>query len=61
MPTARGSSPAEWMKLTAQLVDAGSVSEDLNGFAALSLRWRHEPDAAVAVLVVVPIHERTYP
>ena len=60
MPTAGGSSPAEWMKLTGQLVDVGTVSEDLNGFAAVALRWRHEPDAAVAVLVVVPIHERTY-
>jgi hypothetical protein len=27
----------------------------------VALRWRHEPDAAVAVLIVVPIHERTYP
>jgi hypothetical protein len=49
------------MKLTGQLVDAGTVSADLNGFAAVALRWRHEPDAAVAVLIVVPIHERTYP
>jgi hypothetical protein len=61
MPTAGGSSPAEWMKLTGQLVDAGTVSAHLNGFAAVALRWRHEPDAAVAVLIVVPIHERTYP
>jgi hypothetical protein len=49
------------MKLTGQLVDAGTVSADLNGFAAVALRWRHEPDAAVAMLVVVPIHERAYP
>jgi hypothetical protein len=49
------------MKLTGQLVDVGTVSADLNGFAAVALRWRHEPDAAVAVLIVVPIHERTYP
>jgi hypothetical protein len=61
MPTAGGSSPAEWMKLTGQLVDAGTVSADLNGFSAVALRWRHEPDTAVAVLEVVPIHERTYP
>ena len=46
MLTARGSSPAEWMKLTGQLVDAGTVAADLNGFAAVALRWRHEPDAA---------------
>ena len=61
MPTVGGSTPAEWMKLTGQLVDAGTVSADLNGFAAVALRWRHEPDAAVAMLVVVPIHERAYP
>jgi hypothetical protein len=46
MPTAGGSSPAEWMKLMGQLVDAGTLSADLNGFAAVALRWRHEPDAA---------------
>jgi hypothetical protein len=34
------------MKLTGQLVDAGTVVADLNGFAAVALRWRHEPDAA---------------
>ena len=34
------------MKLTVQLVDADTVVADLNGFAAVALRWRHEPDAA---------------
>jgi len=29
-----------------QLVDAGTVWADLNGFATVSLRWRNEPDAA---------------
>jgi hypothetical protein len=61
MPTAGGSTPAEWIKLTGQLVDPGTVSADLNGFSAVALRWRHEPDAAVAVLEVVPIHERRDP
>ncbi len=61
MPTASGSTSAEWMTLTGQLVDAGTVSADLNGFSAMALRWRHEPDAAVAVLVVVPIHESRDP
>ena len=55
MPTAGGSSPAEWMKLTGQLVDAGTVSADLNGLSAVALRWRHEPDAAVTVLIDVPV------
>ena len=61
MPTAGGSSPAEWMKLTGQLVDAGTVAADLNGFAAVALRWRHEPDTAVAVLIVVPAHKCCHP
>ena len=57
MPTAGGSTPAEWMTLTVQLVDAGTVSADLNGFSAVALRWRQEPDTAVAVLIVVPAHK----
>lgn len=61
MPTAGGSSPAEWMKLTGQLVDAGTVAADLNGFAAVALRWRHESDTAVAVLIVVPAHKGCHP
>jgi hypothetical protein len=39
LPTAGGSSPAEWMKLTGQLVDSGTVAADLNGIAAVAL-WR---------------------
>jgi hypothetical protein len=61
MPTARGSSPAAWMTLAGQLVNAGMVAADFNGFAAVALRWRHEPDAAVAVLVVVPAHKCCHP
>jgi hypothetical protein len=61
MPKARGSTPAAWMKLTGQLVDAGMVYADLNGFAAVALRWRHETDAAVAVLIVVPAHKGCHP
>ena len=57
MPTAGGSTPAEWMTLTGQLVDAGPVAADFNGFSAVTLRWRHEPDAAVPVLIVVPAHK----
>jgi hypothetical protein len=49
------------MKLTGQLVDAGTLSADLKGFAAVALRWRHEPDAAVAVLIVVPAHKCCHP
>jgi hypothetical protein len=49
------------MPLTGLLIDAGTVAADRNGFPAETLRWRHEPDAAVAVLVVVPLHERHHP
>ena len=49
------------MSSTGLLVDAGAVSADRNGFSAVALGRRHEPDAAVAMLVVVPIHECRYP
>jgi hypothetical protein len=61
MPTASASTPAEWMTLTGQLVDAGTVAADLNGLSAVALRWRHEPDTAVAVLIVVPAHKCCHP
>ena len=35
--------------------------DELNGFSAVSLSRRHEPDAAVTVLVVVPVHESRQP
>jgi hypothetical protein len=38
------------MTLTGQLVEAGPVAADINGFSAVALRWRHETDAAVAVV-----------
>ena len=50
-----------WMTLTGLLVDARTVAADRNGFSAVPLRMRHEPDAAVAVLIVVPIGESRQP
>ena len=35
--------------------------DELNDFSAVSLSRRHEPDAAGAVLVVVPVHESRHP
>jgi hypothetical protein len=61
MPKAGGSNPAEWMTLTGQLVNADTVASDLNGISAVALRWLHEPDAAVAVLIVVPVHKDCHP
>jgi len=61
MPAAGGSTPAEWMTLTGQLEDAGTVSADRDGFSAVALGWRQETDTAVAVLIVVPAHKCCYP
>jgi hypothetical protein len=61
MPTAGGSSPAEWMTLTGQPIDSGPVAADLNGFSAVALRCRHETDAAVAVLFVLLPHKCCHP
>ena len=60
-PTAGGSTPAAGMALTGLFVQLGSLAADRNGLTAVALIGRHEPDAAVAVLVVVPVHERQLP
>jgi len=49
------------MTLTGLLVDADTVAADCDGFSSVALGWRHELDAAVAVLVVVAIHELRHP
>jgi hypothetical protein len=61
MPIAGGLAPVARMTLTSQLVDAGTVEAVLIGFSAVPLRWRHEPDAVVAVLIVVPIDDYRNP
>jgi len=61
MPAAGGSTPAEWLTWMGELVDAGSEAADFNGFLSVALRWRHEPDAAVGVLIVVPAHKCCHP
>ena len=38
-----------------------TFDDELNGFSAVSLSRRHEQDAAVTVLVVVPVHESRNP
>jgi hypothetical protein len=45
------------MMLTCLFVDDSAVAADLHGLATVSLVWRNELDAAVAVPVVVPIHK----
>jgi len=49
------------MLLTSLLADDTPVPADLHGLSAVALVGRDELDAAVAVPVVVPIHERGDP
>jgi len=49
------------MPLTSQVIDLRSLATNFNGLAAVALIGCDEPDAAVAVLVVVPVHERHHP
>jgi len=49
------------MFLPGLLVDLGTPLADFDGMAAMALLGRHELDAAVTVLVVIPIHERRHP
>jgi len=49
------------MSLASLFVDTGPVTTDLVGLAAVALVGRHEPDGAVAVVVVVPVHECRHP
>jgi len=45
------------MALAGSFVDDTAVTADLHGLAIVTLLRRHEFDAAVAVLVVVPVDE----
>jgi hypothetical protein len=47
------------MTLTGKVVDLRSLATIFYRFSAVALIWSHEPDAAMAVLVVVPVHECT--
>jgi hypothetical protein len=49
------------LPLAGLLVDAGTVAADFLELAAVTLIRRHELDGAVAVPVVVPVHERRHP
>jgi hypothetical protein len=60
-PAAGVAGRAAAMTLTRLLLETGTVATDFFGLAAMALIWRNETDAAVAVLVVVPVHKCTYP
>ena len=47
--------------LACLFVDDSPVTTDIHGLATVSLHRSHELDAAVAVLVVVPVDERGHP
>jgi len=61
MPTVSAAAPATWMPLTCSVVDLGPVTTDRDGLATVALSRRHEPDGAVVVPVVVPVHECRHP
>lgn len=52
-PAASAAAPGEGMPLASLLVDAGTLLADGIRLASMALIGCHEPDAAVAVLVVV--------
>ena len=47
--------------MTSLLVDDSTVTTDLHSLGIVALMGRHELDAAVAVLMVVPIDKRCHP
>jgi hypothetical protein len=49
------------MALASSFIADSTVTADLHGLAIVTLLGRHELDAAVAVLVVVPIDELNDP
>ena len=49
------------MSLAGLLIDTGTVPADTTGLTAVALIRRHEPDGAVAVPMVVPVHEFRHP
>jgi hypothetical protein len=49
------------MALAGLFIDDSAVAAYLYGLTAVTLLGRHEFDAAVAVLVVVPVDERCHP
>ena len=46
-----------WIGLLDSFIDDTAVVADLHGLAIVTLQGRHEFDAAVAVLVVLPVNE----
>jgi hypothetical protein len=61
MPAAGGQTLFAWMFLLGFVVDIGALQTDFDRMAVMVLLGRHELDASVTLLVVVPSHERRHP
>ena len=59
-PAAGSTAPARWIGTAGGLLDLGSLLANCLCGSALALVGRQEFDAAVAVLVVIPINERQH-
>jgi len=59
-PAAGVAGRAAAMTLTRLLLETGTVATDFFGLAPMALIGHNETDTAVAVLVVVPVHECTH-
>ena len=57
MPAAGCAGPAAGVPLAGLLIDLGTMPADRCGSSAVALIRRHEPDGAVAVPMVVPVHK----
>ena len=60
-PTAWGTSPPPGMALTGLFIKINTLFANCYRHAAMPLLRRNEFDAAMAVLVVIPIHKRSNP
>jgi hypothetical protein len=60
-PATARSAPAPWVLLATPLVDVSLLLGDSDSLAVMPMNGRHEPDPAVAMLVVVPHHKRHHP
>ena len=61
MPAPDRSLPPPWILLAGLFVDHVAVPTNFQGLTTVTLVGRHELDAAVAVLVVVPVDKRRHP
>ena len=56
LPVARGAFPAQRITLPRSLVERCTSTQDVLIEIGMTLGWRHEPDRAVTMFVVVSAH-----